>query len=63
QIRDGVNGWLVEPNDVAGLRAKIIDIINNKERISIMSANSSLPHPLASYSESLQVIYSNLSQK
>ena len=63
QIRDGVNGWLVEPNDVAGLRAKIIDIINHKERIPIMSANSTLPHPLASYSESLQVIYSNLSQK
>lgn len=63
QIRDGVNGWLVEPNDVAGLRAKIIDIINHKERILIMSANSTLPHPLASYSEGLQVVYSNLSQK
>lgn len=63
QIKDGVNGWLVEPNDVAGLRAKIIDIINHKERIPIMSANSTLPHPLASYSEGLQIVYSNLSQK
>ena len=63
QIQDGVNGWLVEPNDVAGLRAKIIDIINHKERIPIMSANSTLPHPLASYSEGLQIVYSNLSQK
>lgn len=60
QIYDGVNGWLVEPNDVASLRKKIVDIINYKEFIPSMSANCSLPHPLTSYSERLHAVYSSL---
>ena len=63
QIQDGVNGWLVAPNDVTALREKIVDIINQKEQISTISANCILPHPLTSYSESLQVVYNNLCQK
>lgn len=63
QIQDGVNGWLVEPNDIDALREKIIAIINQREQISTISANCILPHPLTSYSESLQVVYNNLYQK
>lgn len=60
QIQDGVNGWLVEPNDEGGLRKKIVDIINNKESIPSMSDNCCLPHPLASYSENLQSLYRSI---
>lgn len=63
QIQNGVNGWLVEPNDIDALRERIIAIINQREQISTISANCILPHPLTSYSESLQVAYNNLFQK
>lgn len=39
QIRDGVNGWLVEPNDPKALAEKINEIIMNPGVIDSMSSN------------------------
>lgn len=36
QIEDGVNGWLVEPNDAKALKAKMEDIINDVSIIPSM---------------------------
>ncbi|GLL56612.1 hypothetical protein KUBF_42760 [Bacteroides finegoldii] len=36
QIEDGVNGWLVEPNDVEALKDKMEDIINDVSTIPSM---------------------------
>jgi glycosyltransferase involved in cell wall biosynthesis len=33
QIRDGVNGWLVEPNNVESLKNIFVDIITNKKSV------------------------------
>ena len=57
QIQDGVNGWLVAPNDVVALREKIVDIINHKDLISGMSVNCSLPHPISEYCCRLTLTY------
>lgn len=37
QIEDGVNGWLVEPNDVEELVDKIKDIIKKSSELQVMS--------------------------
>lgn len=60
QIQDGVNGWLVEPNNVVALRDKILYIIQHKEEILLMSNNCKLPHPLSEYTESLLALYNNV---
>lgn len=36
QIENGVNGWLVEPNDAKALKAKMEDIINDVSIIPSM---------------------------
>lgn len=57
QVSDGVNGWLVSPNDVTALHKKIVDIIHRKEQIEIMSSNCNLPHTMAEYCKSLYNVY------
>lgn len=57
QIQDGVNGWLVKPNDVTALHNKILDIIRNKDVIDRMSENCCLPHPLSKYILDLTDVY------
>lgn len=57
QIVDGVNGWLVAPNDIDMLRKKILEIIKEKEQVSAMSNKCHLPHPLPQYTESLLSLY------
>ncbi len=39
QITDGVNGWLVPPNDSDKLAEKIIEVINHRNNLKEMSAN------------------------
>ena len=36
QIEDGVNGWLIEPNNVEALYTKMEEIISNKKRNYLM---------------------------
>lgn len=57
QIQDGVNGWLVAPNDVSALHNKIVDIIQHKEQIATLSNNCTLPHPLSEYIDQLMTLY------
>lgn len=57
QVQDGVNGWLVQPNDVSALHNKLLDIIRNKGLIDRMSENCCLPHSLDKYIEGLIDVY------
>lgn len=57
QVRDGVNGWLVPPNDVTALRNKIADIIKYKDLLIDMSGNCVLPHPITEYTKNLVKVY------
>lgn len=61
QIQDGVNGWLVEPNNVTALRKKILGILNHREQLYEMSANCKLPHSLEEYAEGLSILYKRIS--
>lgn len=57
QVQDGVNGWLVAPNDVVALHNKIEEIIQHKEQIAPMSEHCTLPHPLPDYIDQLMLLY------
>lgn len=57
QVFDGVNGWMVQPNDVSALHNKLLDIIRNKGLIDRMSENCCLPHSLDKYMEGLIDVY------
>lgn len=57
QVFDGVNGWLVQPNDVSALHNKLLDIIRNKGLIARMSEKCCLPHSLDKYIEGLIDVY------
>ena len=57
QIQEGVNGWLVEPNNVRALHDKILDIIHNRKQIATMSDNCKLPHEISEYCKELIGIY------
>lgn len=60
QVQDGVNGWLVEPNNVIALRNKISEIIQCKEQISAKSNDCRLPHSLLEYVQHLRCMYIKL---
>lgn len=57
QVHDGVNGWLVEPNNISSLRNKIIQIIQEKEKLTSLSVNCTLPHPISEYCKHLDSVY------
>ncbi|MDE6393221.1 MAG: glycosyltransferase [Muribaculaceae bacterium] len=59
QIRDGVNGWLVEPNDHKALAEKINGIIMNPKVINSMSRNCGTIS-IEEHCNSLVDIYSNV---
>jgi glycosyltransferase involved in cell wall biosynthesis len=40
KVRPGVNGWLVEPNDVEGLAAAIADAVTDQSRLTEMGTRS-----------------------
>ena len=60
QIQDGVNGWMVEPNNVVALHNKIKEILNHKEQLCKMSNNCKLPHSLQRYVERLFFLYKGI---
>lgn len=60
QIKNGYNGWLVEPNSVLEMRNKIIYIISHFEEVSTCAQRASLPHPINLYGDELQSIYKQL---
>lgn len=57
QIKDGVNGWLVEPNNVSSLRDKITEIVKEREKLSSLSVNCALPHSISEYCNHLIDLY------
>lgn len=60
QVKDGYNGWLINPNDVDEMREKILHIINNKNEIIEFANNAQLPHPIEEYTNSLLNIYQEI---
>lgn len=63
QVKEGVNGWLVEPNNVADLRRAILHVIESKSQLSDYSSRCMLPHPMSSYVDSLWQIYHEKTQE
>ena len=59
QIHDGVNGWLVEPNDPKAIAEKINRIIMNPEVIESMSHNCEAIS-IEEHCNSLVDIYTNV---
>lgn len=59
QITDGVNGWVVAPNDAKALATKMCGIIDNPEILASMSPNCHAI-PIAEHVGNLMKIYSML---
>ena len=57
QIKDGYNGWLIKPHDIAELRQSIIKIINSPEVIKKYASNAELPMPIDNYVTNLNNLY------
>lgn len=57
QISNGINGWLVDPNNVTSLHGKIKEIISEKGKLLLMANNCSLPHPMPEYLKALVNLY------
>lgn len=62
QIREGINGWLVPPNSPYALRNAINKIIDQRDRLSTMSANCSCPNTLEHYVEELMSLYRKITK-
>lgn len=60
QVQDGINGWLIEPNNTIVMHDKIVGIINDKEQIISMSENCRIPHSLSQYATNLKLLYSRM---
>lgn len=60
QIKDGYNGWLIEPNSVVEMRNKITYIINHFEEVYFCAQRTSLPHSIETYCQNLQSVYSKM---
>ncbi|WP_273389149.1 glycosyltransferase [Barnesiella viscericola] len=62
QVRDGYNGWLINPNSVVEMRNKIIYIINHFDEVRACAERARLPHSIELYGSELQCVYKNLMQ-
>ncbi len=60
QIQDGINGWLVNPNNIEVLREKINYIIDNKLLLEEISSNCHCPNTLENYTKQLFELYHKL---
>lgn len=60
QVRDGVNGWLVNSNNVNALHNKIVEVIQNKEEIVSLSENCCIPHSLSQYVNTMKSLYNQM---
>lgn len=57
QVQDGVNGWLIEPNDVSQMRAAILNVIDHPTMLPEYVQRCKLPHPLEEYILKLDGLY------
>lgn len=57
QIKDGYNGWLIEPNSVIEMRNRIVYIINHFDEVYSCAQQTSLPYSIGEYCQSLQSVY------
>ena len=57
QIKDGYNGWLIDPNSVIEMRNRIVYIINHFDEVYSCAQQTSLPHSISLYAKELQSIY------
>lgn len=62
QVRDGYNGWLIEPNSIEKMRSEIIHIINHFDDVCACAKRAHLPHPIELYSSELQCVYKKIIQ-
>ena len=60
QIKDGVNGWLIPPNDVESMRKAILHILANRKEIMEFGSNAKLPMPLPEYINRLTSLYQDI---
>lgn len=63
QVVDGVNGWLVDPNNVKQLHDKIEYLLDHPQEIIKASQNTKLPHPIDDYIAKLWDLYRELYNK
>jgi glycosyltransferase involved in cell wall biosynthesis len=59
QVIDGVNGWLIEPNNSKALHEQIMAIIRNKSKLPNLSVNCKCPETLDKYISELRELYCN----
>ncbi|MDL2223458.1 glycosyltransferase family 4 protein [Bacteroidales bacterium OttesenSCG-928-M11] len=59
QIKDGYNGWLINPNNIQELKDKLSFIIENTTKIETLASNTSIPK-FNDYIFKLEKIYDNL---
>lgn len=56
QIKDGINGWLIPPNDVNAMRNKLEDIIESKSKIYSVAEYKN-NYDFKDYLQSLMIVY------
>lgn len=57
QVKDGINGWLINPNDVEDMRKAILHIISHKNEIKQYADNATNPMSLPNYVTELLNLY------
>ncbi len=62
QVRDGYNGWLIEPNSIEKMRNEIIYIINHFGDVCACAKRAHLSHSIELYSSELQCVYKKIIQ-
>lgn len=60
QIKEGYNGWTIQPNNIEDMRNTILHIINNKNEIIEFADNTQLPHSLEDYTYKLLDLYNQI---
>lgn len=63
QVEDGVNGWLIPPNDIFALHQKIIEIIHNPEVIKEYAQSCHIPMMKKHINDLLQTYQSIVEKK
>lgn len=60
QIKEGINGWLVESNSVTMLHKKIVNLISNHDIIYRTANQAQLPMDIHTYVKELSKVYLNM---
>lgn len=61
QVIDGYNGWLISPNSIDEMTAKIKDIINNFQEVYNYHLNAKNPNRIEDYNLKLMNLYKKIS--